>query len=66
MEKLKVNSDICIGCGACAATYPDIFIFNDEGTAEVVEDQQLQSEDIVEEATGICPVGAICSENEEN
>ncbi len=65
MEKVKVNSDICIGCGACAATYPEVFMFNDEGTAEVVEEQQSQPEDVAEEMTGICPVGAISSEAEE-
>ena len=29
--KLRVDKDICIGCGACQATAPDLFEINDEG-----------------------------------
>ena len=32
--KVKFNQDACIGCGACAATCPDAFDFDDaEGHA---------------------------------
>lgn len=31
-----VDKDTCISCGACGATAPDIFDYDDEGLAEVV------------------------------
>ncbi len=30
----KVDKDTCIACGACGATAPDIFDYDDEGLAE--------------------------------
>ena len=61
MEKLKVNGNICIGCGACAGTYPNIFQFNDDGIAEVIEGNKNQVSEDAEEIVEICPVGAIYS-----
>ena len=29
MEKLKVNSDICIGCGLCVSQNEEYFEFNE-------------------------------------
>lgn len=34
---LKVNQDKCIGCGQCVSICEDVFNFNDEGLAEVIE-----------------------------
>lgn len=31
-----VEKDTCIACGACGATAPDIFDYDDEGLAEVI------------------------------
>ncbi|KOR89184.1 ferredoxin [Paenibacillus solani] len=31
-----VDKDTCIACGACGATAPDIFDYDDEGLAEVI------------------------------
>lgn len=31
-----VEKDTCIACGACGATAPDIYDYDDEGLAEVV------------------------------
>ncbi|WP_136604401.1 ferredoxin [Paenibacillus dokdonensis] len=33
-----VDKDTCISCGACGATAPDIYDYDDEGLAEVVYD----------------------------
>ena len=33
--KVKVNKDLCIGCGACQALVPDVFEIGDDGLAEV-------------------------------
>lgn len=58
--KVKVNPDVCIGCGACQAIAPDVFEINDEGIAqEISEDVK---EEFVEDATDAkegCPVSAI-------
>lgn len=65
MEKLKVNSDICIGCGLCVTRNEKHFEFNDEGMSSV-KDENVQDDekkellDIVES----CPVGAIVIEDE--
>ncbi|MBO7745558.1 ferredoxin [Paenibacillus lycopersici] len=31
-----VEKDTCIACGACGATAPDIYDYDDEGLAEVI------------------------------
>jgi ferredoxin len=31
-----VDKDTCIACGACGATAPDIYDYDDEGIAEVI------------------------------
>ena len=55
-KKLKVNSDVCVGCGLCVGTYPETFEFDDEGKAKVV----AQCDDAsAEEAISACPAGAI-------
>ena len=62
--KLKVNEDVCIGCGACQAICPDCFELNDEGIATVTVDEI--KEEFVEDANDAkvgCPVGAIVEEN---
>jgi ferredoxin len=33
-----VEQDTCIACGACGATAPEIFDYNDEGIAYVILD----------------------------
>lgn len=33
-----VEKDTCIACGACGATAPDIYDYDDEGLAEVIYD----------------------------
>ena len=38
MEKLKVNSDICIGCGLCVRQNEEYFEFNDEGLSKAKKD----------------------------
>ena len=36
--KLKVNKDLCIGCGACQAVCPEVFEIEDDGLATVISD----------------------------
>ena len=42
--KVKVNKEVCIGCGACQAIAPSVFEFNDEGYAETKEESRLLDE----------------------
>ena len=65
--KSKVNGEICIGCGACAAICPDVFEINDDGiafTKDVAENND-SNEDVIE-AVESCPTGAIEIENKTN
>lgn len=58
--KIKVNSEACIGCGACIAVAEDLFEMNDEGLSTVKVD--TVPEDKKEAATSAiegCPTSAI-------
>lgn len=58
--QLKVNKDLCIGCGACAAVCPDCFEFDDDGLAKCIVDSIPSSnEDDAIDAKEGCPTGAI-------
>ena len=58
--KVKVNKDICIGCGACQAIEPDVFELEDDGLAvsKINEVEEKKKED-VRDAADSCPTGAI-------
>jgi len=55
---LKVDKDLCTGCGLCAQICPEVFEIGDDGYAHVIEgaDETLPC---VGEAMDQCPVGAI-------
>lgn len=56
MKKVTVDADVCIGCGLCVGSHPDIFAFNDEGKAEAI----AEGEDAdCDDAIASCPVAAI-------
>ncbi len=57
---LKVNKDVCIGCGACQAMVPEVFEIDDDGLAFVMDDAKInENKADVEEAIENCPTGAI-------
>jgi len=60
--KVKVDQDVCIGCGLCADTCPDVFELKDDKAyvkiAEIPEDKLS----LVKEAAANCPVDAISVE----
>ena len=58
MEKIKVNQDACIGCGACVAIDPEHFNFNDNGLSEAISHNNLESEEL-KNAIESCPTSAI-------
>lgn len=60
MVKVKVNKDLCIGCGACQAIEPNVFEIDDDGLAKViVKDVDKSVEENVIDALEGCPTNAI-------
>ena len=58
--KVKVNQDLCIGCGACQATCSDVFEIGDEGLAQVINNDinDDMKDDVIDAIEG-CPTNAI-------
>ena len=57
--KLKVNKDLCIGCGACQAVCPEVFEIEDDGLATVISAiNDNVKEDAIDAKEG-CPTSAI-------
>ncbi len=52
----KVDQDMCIGCGLCVGSCPEVFEFNDDGKAEAIEGATAAN---VADVADNCPVGAI-------
>ena len=61
---LKVNKDICVGCGACQAICPNVYEIDVDGLATVKsQPTEINMEDAIDAKEG-CPVGAIEEVNE--
>ena len=62
--KVKVNKDLCIGCGACQALVEDFFEIQDDGLAGVKVDKVPEDlEEDVKDAIDGCPTQAISDED---
>lgn len=61
MKKIKVDKDLCIGCGLCSVIAEKAFKISDEGKAEVLDVSQ-EDENKLKEAIESCPTGAIKEE----
>ncbi len=57
--KAVVDQDLCIGCGLCADTCPEVFRMNDDNLAEAYTDISPDTLEKAEEARDNCPVEAI-------
>ncbi len=55
---VSVDKEKCIGCGACAATCPDVFEMK-EGKSNVKKGKESSKIPCVKEAADGCPVQAI-------
>ena len=58
--KLKVNKNLCIGCGACQAIVDEVFQIEDDGLATVIVDEI--NDDLKDDALDAkdgCPTDAI-------
>ena len=56
-----VDPELCIGCGLCAGTAPEVFEM-DGALSRAVADTTDENRDAVLEAIVGCPVGAIREE----
>jgi len=52
---IKVNHDLCIGCGRCTELCPEVFKLSPEGKSDVIGDDK----DCAMKAADACPVEAI-------
>jgi len=58
--KMEVDQDLCISCGACVDTCPEVFDWNDQEKAHAtVDDIPNNLEDQAQEAMESCPTDAI-------
>jgi len=58
--KASVDRDICIGCGLCEITCPEVFELDDEMISTVIVDEIPEElEECAQEAEEECPVTAI-------
>lgn len=57
--KVKVDKDLCIGCGACQAICSDVFEIEDGLSSVLVDEVQEEYQDDAREAIESCPTEAI-------
>lgn len=57
-KNVKVDPNICIGCGTCAALAGQSFKMNDSGKSEAINPPG-DPEETVQQAIDSCPVNAI-------
>ncbi|HOV79612.1 MAG TPA: ferredoxin [Bacillota bacterium] len=61
--RVEVDQELCISCGACVDTCPDVFDWNeDEKAHAVVEEVPSDLEEEVREAAENCPTSAIAAD----
>lgn len=60
--KAKVNQELCVGCGLCASMNPEVFLIEDNGLAQAVN--ETEDEALLQETIDSCPVSAISKEDE--
>ena len=58
--KATVDHDLCIGCGLCADTCPEVFVLADDGKAAVKSDEAANANlPCAKDAAATCPTEAI-------
>jgi len=61
LKKLHVNTEGCIGCGACFAMDPEHFTPNEDGFSTIKSEENIDSE-VAQNVVSACPVGVISYE----
>lgn len=58
--KVKVDKNLCIGCGACQAIEPSVFKLDKNGQAEAINEEinDEVKENVIDALEG-CPTSAI-------
>ena len=57
--KAKVDPDICIGCGLCVTTCPEVYRMEDDKAVVYVTVVPKSAEETCQKAADECPVTAI-------
>jgi len=57
--KVRVDHDVCTGCGICSDMCPEVFQLRDDISVVIVDEVPAAHLDIVREAAAACPVEAI-------
>jgi len=57
--RVLINKDLCIGCGACEATCPEVFKLVEEVSTVLMNSIPDNLKDLVLDAEAGCPVEAI-------
>jgi len=57
--KAKVDPDICIGCGLCVTTCPEVYRMEDDKAVVCVAVVPKGAEETCQKAADECPVTAI-------
>jgi ferredoxin len=60
--KVRVDPDLCTGCGPCEAICPEVFEMRDDKSVVILKDVPPELEDAVREAADSCPANAIIVE----
>ena len=62
MKKIYVNTEGCIGCGACVGLDSEHFDFNEEGYSYVYSQENIDPE-LIQNVIEACPVEVISLED---
>ncbi|MBN2552614.1 MAG: ferredoxin [Spirochaetales bacterium] len=60
--KVRIDADLCTGCGLCSDSVPDVFKMGDDIAEVIVADVPANLESAVKEAADDCPAEAIIVE----
>ena len=57
--KAKVDADLCIGCGLCVSTCPEVYKMEDDKAVVIGSAVPKEAEENCQKAADECPVTAI-------